>query len=79
MQLDASAVGEIDQCPSESVGSLIAPADDPVAVHPEVRVQRGAVVEMQQLVLPSSLDPQDSSLSQSSRLRGGKLSRQRGM
>jgi hypothetical protein len=35
---------------------LAGAADDPVAVHAEVRVQRAPVVEPQQLVLPAPLD-----------------------
>lgn len=39
----------------------------------------GAIVEMQQLVLPSSGDPYDSAVTQSSRCRVGKLSGDGGM
>src|SRR5512143_2242425 len=79
VQLDARSISELDDRAREPVDRIFDAGEQPVSVHPEVRVNSGTVVEMKKLMLSSSLDFNDSLLTQSSRARVGKLSGNGGM
>jgi hypothetical protein len=79
VELDPCTVAELDHCSRESVDFVADGGNQPVAVHSKVRVKNGAIVEVHELMLSSSLDPRDSSLTQSSRCCVGKLAKNGGM
>lgn len=54
-------------------------ADHPIAGHPEVDVERAAVVEAEQLVLSTPLDADDGAADERGGIAGGQAARERGM